>query len=98
LAEDCLQFQENDQDQYIDDLLLINGSSAGAMPKILVSIDSKTSQLKMTDNSLSHHHNDWIVKFKSSLDPKDIGPIEYAYHQMARQAGVIVPEARLFKS
>jgi serine/threonine-protein kinase HipA len=97
LSEEAYQFQENDQEQYIDDLLVMNGSSAGARPKILVSIDPKSSNLVMTDNS-SYLHNDWIVKFKSSLDPKDSGPIEYAYHQMAKSAGVIVPEARLFKS
>jgi serine/threonine-protein kinase HipA len=32
------------------------------------------------------------------LDPKDVGCIEYAYHLMAIEAGLDVPEARLFPS
>ncbi len=41
---------------------------------------------------------DWIIKFRSSIDPKDIGPIEYAYHLMAIDAKVEVPVAKLFPS
>ena len=98
LADECLQFQINDQDQFVDDLIVMNGSSAGARPKILVSINPRTNQFQMTDNSLSHSHHDWIVKFRSSVDPQDVGPIEYAYHLMAKEAGLVVPEAKLFKS
>ena len=98
LADECLQVQKNGEDQFIDDLLMMNGSSAGARPKILVSIDSKTKKFLMTDNHPSHIHNDWIVKFRSSFDPEDIGPIEYAYHLMAKAAGLDVAEAKLFKS
>lgn len=84
IANECFQFQENDNDSFIDNLLALNGSSAGARPKILV--------------KLSNDDNHWIIKFRSSLDPKDIGPIEYAYHLMAISAGLDVPEAKLFKS
>ena len=41
---------------------------------------------------------DWLIKFRSQFDPKDISAIEYAYHLMAIDAGVIVPEAKLFPS
>jgi serine/threonine-protein kinase HipA len=98
LADECFQFQTNDQDQFIDDLIIMNGSSAGARPKVLVRIDEKRGQFQMTTNNLSHAHQDWIVKFRSSVDPQDSGPIEYAYHLMAKKAGLIVPEAKLFKS
>lgn len=96
IAEECLQFQKYDDDQFIDELLAMNGSSAGARPKILVSFVDDSFQA--TDNTAAISHNDWIIKFRSSLDPKDIGPIEYAYHLMALAAGMEVPEARLFKS
>lgn len=39
-----------------------------------------------------------MIKFKSQYDPKDIGPIEYAYHLMATSAGLNVPKATLFPS
>lgn len=98
LAEECFQFQANDQNEFIDDLIRLNGSSAGARPKILVNINPKTNKIQSSDNKFSHFHNDWIIKFRSSTDPKDIGSIEYAYHLMAQAAGLLVPEAKLFKS
>ncbi len=74
--------QEKEDINYIDDLLVLGGSSAGARPKILLKID----------------HEDWLIKFRSHLDPKDIGCIEYAYHLMAIEAGLDVPKAKLFPS
>ena len=72
----------DENDGYIDDLLVLGGSSAGARPKVLLHIDNE----------------DWLIKFRSSLDPKDISAIEYAYHLMALDAGLIVPKAKLFPS
>jgi serine/threonine-protein kinase HipA len=72
----------NNNNTYVDDLLELGGSSAGARPKVLLNIDSQ----------------EWLIKFRSSLDPQDIGAIEYAYHQMAKDAGLLVPEATLFPS
>ena len=70
--------KSDDDNQFVDDLLAMNGSSAGARPKILVNIDKQ----------------DWIIKFRSFIDPKDIGSIEYAYNIMAKNAGLEVPEAK----
>jgi serine/threonine-protein kinase HipA len=69
-------------DQYVDDLLILGGSSSGARPKVLLRIDNE----------------DWLIKFRSSLDPPDISSIEYAYHLMAKEAGLHVPKAKLFPS
>lgn len=95
IAEECSQFLDNDDDQFVDHLLAMNGSSAGARPKILVTLIKNGFE---PTHNLSAHHDDWIIKFSSSLDPIDIGPIEYAYHLMAKAAGMNVPDARLFKS
>lgn len=40
----------------------------------------------------------WLVKFRSRDDPADIGPIEQAYAEMARVAGLILPPTRLLPS
>lgn len=82
LADEAAQFQNNDDDRFIDTLLDLNGSSAGARPKMLTRIENE----------------DWIIKFRSFIDPKDIGPIEYAYHLMAIDAKLEVPHAKLFPS
>lgn len=97
IAEECFQFQTHEEDQFIDELLIMNGSSAGARPKILISLLEKKHFVPTNNNGLAPR-NDWIIKLSSSLDPKDIGPIEYAYHLMATEAGLNVPEAKLFQT
>jgi len=77
-----IQLTLEENNDYVDDLLTLGGSSAGARPKVLLRIDNE----------------DWLIKFRSSLDPKDISAIEYAYHLMAIEAGLNVPEAKLFPS
>lgn len=77
-----IQATLDENDLYVDDLLVLGGSSAGARPKVLLHIDGE----------------DWLIKFRSQLDPKDISAIEYAYHLMAKEAGLILPEAKLFRS
>lgn len=82
VAEEVRQFQETDDDRFVEALLQFNGSSAGARPKII----------------MRYQDEDWLVKFRSSIDPKDIGNIEYAYHLMAKKARLDVPDAKLFPS
>jgi serine/threonine-protein kinase HipA len=77
-----IQATLDENDLYVDDLLVLGGASAGARPKVLLNIDGV----------------DWLIKFRSHLDPKDISAIEYAYHLMAVDAGLVVPEAKLFPS
>lgn len=71
-----------ENDTYVEDLLALGGSSAGARPKVLLRIDDE----------------EWLIKFRSSFDPKDISAIEYAYHCMAIEAGLDVPKAHIFPS
>jgi serine/threonine-protein kinase HipA len=65
----------------LEDLVQVGGSSGGARPKALIKIDV----------------DDWLIKFRSSSDPEDIGQQEFAYLQAAGAAGLVVPESRLFE-
>jgi serine/threonine-protein kinase HipA len=98
IANECLAVLEHDEDQYIEELLALNNSSAGARPKIMVRIRPKNHALTPSDNDLETKHDDWMIKFRSPLDPKDSGPIEYAYHLMALKAKLDIPDAKLFPS
>jgi serine/threonine-protein kinase HipA len=82
IAAEIHHFQENDSTKYVEELLSLGGSSLGARPKIL----------------LRHNNADWMVKFGSSLDPKDIGNIEYAYYLMAKAAKLDISKSKLFPS
>lgn len=82
IDDEIQSYQLHEDNQYVDDLLALGGSSAGARPKVLLRFENK----------------DWLIKFRSSVDPKDISAIEYAYHLMAVKAGLQVPSAKLFPS
>lgn len=82
IADEVHHFQEGGDLKVLDDLLAMAGSSAGARPKVTLRVDGK----------------DWIIKFRSTFDPQDSGPVEYAYHLMAKAALLDVPSAHLFPS
>lgn len=46
----------------------------------------------------SINDEDWIIKFPSSVDPKNIGKKEYQYSLCAKDCGINMPETRLFPS
>ena len=83
IAKECQQLEQNGDEQFLDELYRLNGSSAGARPKILIRLENG---------------EDWLIKFASSMDSEDMGSIEYAYHLMAEAAGLQVPRSRLFAS
>jgi len=57
-------------------------SSGGARPKVLIKIDGE----------------DWLVKFRSSFDPVNVGKIEYEHSLLAKRCGIEMPETRLFEN
>lgn len=75
-------------------LRTLNGSSGGARPKILVNIvkDAQGDKLSLT------HGQPWIIKFRNHQDGKRAGLDEYVFSLLARQAGILMPESRLFPS
>jgi len=44
------------------------------------------------------HINDWIIKFPTNYDPKNIGELEYQANNIAKECGVKLPEYKLFES
>lgn len=63
----------------IDTFYQYGSSSGGARPKIFLKIEGK----------------EWLVKFKSTYDSKDIGQIEYEYSLLAKECGIEMPETKL---
>lgn len=61
-------------------LLLFNsGNSGGARPKAV----------------FSDEEGHWLIKFRHTYDPKNIGEIEFHYNEVARACGIEVPDFRL---
>ena len=82
LAEECSKILQTDYAENIDELFKLGGSSGGARPKILTTIDNE----------------EWIIKFPSSEDKKDIGRQEYEYSLCAKTCGIDMTETKLFPS
>lgn len=82
LMQECSKILESQDSSNLDELFKLGGSSGGARPKILTKIDGE----------------DWIIKFPSSQDPKNIGEQEYKYSLVAKDCGIKMTETRLFES
>ena len=79
LQQIALEVLKEQQDNDAELLLYYSGNSGGARPKAIFS------------DSEGH----WIVKFRHTYDPSDMGMQEYRYNDVARKCGIIVPDFRL---
>ena len=79
LQQIALEVLKEQQDNDAGLLLYNSGNSGGARPKAIFS------------DSEGH----WIVKFRHTYDPTDMGIQEYRYNEIARKCGIIVPDFRL---
>lgn len=76
----------------------VGGSSGGTRPKVLVAMNQAGGVLA-GDAEIPDGYRAWIVKFRSArYDPLDVGPLEAAYADMAREAGVLVSPTRLIET
>jgi serine/threonine-protein kinase HipA len=82
IAQESLGVLANEAVENLDLLFELGGSSGGARPKIMTTIDNQ----------------DWIIKFASQQDLPSIGAQEFAYSQCAKACGISMSETRLFPS
>ncbi len=97
LFEDAKVVLTGDGESVIKELLQLSGSSAGARPKIVAQVSKDKKSIIHGRNRLQEGYSHWMVKFAASNDPSDIGAIEYAYAQMAQEAGIVMPTVHLFE-
>lgn len=97
IAQDAITVLKGDQDDVIEKLLKLNGASSGARPKVVAQVSADKKRIIHGPAKLPKGYAHWMIKFPSTNDASDIGPIEYAYSVMARAAGVIMPETFLFR-
>ncbi len=94
LASSSLEILKGNAQELLDTLLAIGGSSAGARPKAMIQINSK-SEIIHGSQKLQDGFEHYLVKFPSSIDIQDIGKLEYVYSLMAKDANVYMPQTRL---
>ena len=82
LAEQCQKLLNTEYSDKLDELYRLGGTSGGARPKIMTTIEGE----------------EWIIKFPAHVDGRNAGKMEYDYSCCARQCGIAMSKARLFPS
>lgn len=79
LQEKALEVLKEQQDTDAGLLLYNSGNSGGCRPKAI-----------FTDEE-----GHWLIKFRHTYDPQDMGLQEYHYNEVARKCGINVPDFKL---
>ena len=82
LAEQCRKIVNTEYSDRLDELYRLGGTSGGARPKIMTTVDGE----------------EWIIKFSAHVDGENAGKMEYDYSCCAKKCGIIMSETRLFPS
>lgn len=82
IQKECNDLLDSKEVEHIDELYSLGGSSGGARPKSLIKYEGE----------------DYIVKFSSRFDPKNIAELEYKYMTLAREVGINIPDIKLVTS
>ncbi len=96
LASQAQEVMEGASDDVLEELISLNGSSAGARPKALIGVNDKRDHIIHGVHDLPEDYTPWMVKFPNSQDGIDAGAIEYVYALMAKEAGIAMPDVHLF--
>ena len=96
-------FSDDDKDNTgaIMDILRVGTSAGGARPKAVIAMNDKGSVVS-GQAEVPAGYDYWLLKFDGVSDlelgaPRGYGRIEYAYHLMARAAGIEMMECRLLE-
>lgn len=96
LANSSINILKGSSYEFLDTLLAIGGSSAGARPKIMAQIDNQNNIIHGSQKLMDGFEH-YIIKFPNSNDGLNIGKIEYIYSLMAKKANIEIPKTELLK-
>jgi serine/threonine-protein kinase HipA len=94
LAREANEILDGHDSEVLPELERLGGTSGGARPKVLVALNAE-GHVRAGVDEIPDGYDGWLVKFRSSRDVVDVGPLEAAYASMARAAGIDVPDHRL---
>lgn len=109
LASDILVQRESlsfqDDDHAMAQIIRVGTSAGGARAKAVVAWNQQTGELRSGQVHSGDGFEHWLMKFdgvvgnrdKEAADPPHYTVIEYAYHLMARAAGIEMTECKLFE-
>ncbi len=98
-------FHAGAREKALKDILAVGTSAGGARAKAVIAWNPLTNEVRSGQVTAGEGFEYWLLKFdgvtgnkdKELEDPKGYGAIEYAYHLMARAAGIAMSECRLLE-
>ena len=98
-------FAGRSREKALNDILRVGTSAGGARAKAVIAWNPQTNEVRSGQVEAGEGFEYWLLKFdgvsgnrdKELDDPKGFGVIEYAYHRMARAAGVTMSACRLLE-
>ncbi|MDB6071108.1 MAG: toxin HipA [Verrucomicrobiales bacterium] len=104
-ARSRLQVKMKDPDRALAAILRVGTSAGGARAKAVISWHPDTGEIRSGQVDPPEGFEPWLLKFdgvegnadKELADPVGFGRIEYAYHLMARAAGITMMDCRLLE-
>jgi serine/threonine-protein kinase HipA len=98
-------FHDADRAKALQDILRVGTSAGGARAKAVIAWNRETNEVRSGQIAAGDGFEYWLLKFdgvagnkdKEMDDPKGYGAIEYAYHLMAKAAGITMSESRLLE-
>ncbi|MBN2689623.1 MAG: type II toxin-antitoxin system HipA family toxin [Gammaproteobacteria bacterium] len=98
LADGAKEILQGNVSDVLQELLELNGSSAGARPKAMIGLNQQKNSIIHGTYDLDDDFEHWLVKFPNAIDGNDAGAIEYVYALMAKKAGIEISDSHLFPS
>ncbi len=98
-------FHAAGKEKALREILRVGTSAGGARAKAVIAWNRETNEVRSGQIAAGEGFEYWLLKFdgvagnkdKEMEDPKGYGAIEYAYHLMARAAGITMTECRLLE-
>jgi len=98
-------FNAKGREKALREILRVGTSAGGARAKAVIAWNRETNEVRSGQIAAGEGFDYWLLKFdgvsgnkdKEMEDPKGYGAIEYAYHLMAKAAGVTMSECRLLE-
>ena len=98
-------FHAAGKEKVLHDMLSVGTSAGGARAKAVIAWNRATNEVRSGQIVAGDGFDYWLLKFdgvagnkdKELEDPKGYGAIEFAYHLMAKAAGLTMSECRLLE-
>lgn len=98
LARNAWDFHDSRVEDVLPALRKAAGSSGGARPKANVALNPATGETRQPDGHIPDGFEPWIVKFNTRADGRNAGAWEFAYAELATEAGANVAPHRLVET